>query len=88
MERILVGVDGSARSLKAAGPITATQPSEIPLTDIRVTHSRAMDTQATRDIPAIPVPRAMDTQATQHSPVTPDPQPTDTRADRCRPFRS
>src|SRR5207253_7818449 len=46
-------------------PITATQPMDIPLTDIRATRSRAMDTQVTRDIPPIPVPRPMDRQATR-----------------------
>ena len=46
-------------------PITATQPTDIPATDIRATRSRAMDTQATRDTPPTPVLRAMDTQATR-----------------------
>src|SRR5258707_15296164 len=45
-------------------PITATQPTNIPLTDILATHSRAMDTQATRDTPPTPVIRAMDIRAT------------------------
>src|SRR5216683_6704076 len=44
-------------------PITATQPTDIPLTDIRATHSRAMDILATRDTPLTPVPQVMDTRA-------------------------
>src|SRR5689334_17236250 len=43
-------------------PITATRPTDLLLTGIRLTHSRAMATQATPDIPLIPVLRAMDTQ--------------------------
>jgi len=50
-------------------PISATQPTDLLLTDIR-----AMGTQATRDIPATPVLRAMDTQATRVSPLTPVPR--------------
>jgi hypothetical protein len=63
-------------------PISDTQRMDLLLTNILVTHSRAMDTQATRDILATPVLRAMDTQATRDSPLTPDPQPMATRADR------
>ena len=62
-------------------PITATQPTDLLVTDIRATRSRAMDTQATRDIPLTPVLRAMDTQATQDSPPTP-PRVTDRQAIR------
>src|SRR6266446_797385 len=66
-------------------PITATQPMDIPLMDIRATRSRAMDTQATRDTPLTPVLRAMDTQVIRGSQVTP-PTPVlramDTRAAR------
>src|SRR5229473_6468929 len=63
-------------------PITATQPTDLLLTDIRATRSRAMDTQATRDIPLTPVLRAMDTQATRDSPLTPPLRAMDTRAAR------
>src|SRR5271163_319378 len=64
-------------------PISDTQPTDLLVTVIRVTPSRAMDTLATGDIPPIPVLRAMGIQATRRSPVTPDPRPMDTRADRC-----
>jgi hypothetical protein len=63
-------------------PITATQPTDIPLTDFRATRSRAMDTQAIRDTRPTSVLRVMDTQATRGSPLTPDPHPMETRADR------
>src|ERR1700730_16370005 len=61
-------------------PITATQPTDIPLTDIRATLSPAMDIQATREALPTPVPPAMDTQATRNAPVTPAPQAMDTQA--------
>src|SRR6266481_9991962 len=51
-------------------PITATQPTDIPLTGIRATRSRAMDIRATRDTPLTPVLQAMDTQATRGTPPT------------------
>jgi hypothetical protein len=63
-------------------PITATQPTDLLLSDIRATRSRAMDTQATRDTPLTPVLRAMDTQATRDSPLTPVHRAMDTRAAR------
>jgi hypothetical protein len=56
-------------------PITATQP-----TDIRATHSRAMDIRATRDTPLTPVLRITDTQAIQGILLIPAPQATDTQA--------
>jgi hypothetical protein len=52
-------------------PISATQPTDIPLTDIPAMRSRAMDIRATRDTPLIPVLQAMDTQAIRGSPVIP-----------------
>src|SRR5271156_3502865 len=58
-------------------PISDTQPTDLLVTVIRVTPSRAMDTLATGDIPPIPVLRAMGIQATRRSPVTPDPRPMD-----------
>src|ERR1700730_8978893 len=67
-------------------PITATQPTDLLLTDIRATRSRAMDTQATRDIPLTPVLRAMDTQATRDSPLTPPLRAMDTQATRDSPL--
>jgi len=47
-------------------PITATQPTDIPLTDIRATHSREMDTPRTRAMGI----RVMDTPATMHIVLT------------------
>jgi hypothetical protein len=54
-------------------PTTATRPTELLLTDIllivtqpmdtQATHSRAMDIQAIRGLPATPVPRPMDIRA-------------------------
>src|SRR5712672_3218443 len=67
-------------------PITATQPTDLLLTDIRATRSRAMDTQATRDIPLTPVLRAMDTQVIRVSPVTPPLRAMDTQATRDSPL--
>ena len=58
-------------------PITATRPTDIPLTG-----SRAMDIRATRGTPPPPVLRAMDTQATQDSPLTPPLRAMDTQATR------
>jgi hypothetical protein len=43
-------------------PITATQPTDILLTDIRATYSRAMDTPPTRAMGI----QVMDTPATKH----------------------
>jgi hypothetical protein len=43
-------------------PITATQPTDILLTDIRATHSRAMDTPPTRAMGI----QVMDTPAAMH----------------------
>jgi hypothetical protein len=51
-------------------PISATQPTDLLLTDIRATRSRAMDILATRDTPLTPVLRAMDTQVIRVGPVT------------------
>jgi hypothetical protein len=51
-------------------PITATRPTDLLLTDIRVTHSRVLDTPATRDTPPTPVP-PMDTRAARHTPLIP-----------------
>ena len=64
-------------------PISATQPTDIRLTDIRATRSRGMDIRATQDTPPIPVLRVMDTQATRDSPLTPVLRAMDTRAARC-----
>jgi len=47
-------------------PITATQPTDIPLTDIRATHSRALGTPPTRAMGI----RVMDTLATMHIALT------------------
>jgi hypothetical protein len=63
-------------------PITATQPTATLLTDIRATRNRAMDTQATRDIPLTPVPQAMDTQAPREIPPTPVLRAMDTQTTR------
>src|SRR6266446_7372585 len=63
-------------------PITATQPTDIPLTGIRATGSRAMDIQATREAPPTPVPAAMDTQATRGTPPTRVPRIIDCQATR------
>jgi hypothetical protein len=63
-------------------PIMATQPTDILLTDIRATLSRAMDIRATGDTLLTPVLRAMDTQATQDSPLTPPLRAMDTQATR------
>ena len=45
-------------------PIMATQPTDIPLTDILATHNLAMDIRAPRDTSPTPVIRAMDIRAT------------------------
>ena len=47
-------------------PISATQPLDIPLTDIRATHSRAMDTPPIRAMGI----RVMDTPAAMHIALT------------------
>ena len=60
--------------------ISATQPTDIPLTDIRAIHSRAMDTQATRVPRLTLVLLAMDIQATRDSPLTPVLRAMDTQA--------
>jgi len=60
-------------------PITATQPTDLLLTDIRVTRSRAMDIRVTRDTPLTPVLRALDTQATRDIPPIPVLQAMDTQ---------
>jgi len=55
-------------------PITATQPTDLLLSDIRATRSRAMDTQVIRGSPVTPptpVLRAMDTRAAR--PILPTP---------------
>jgi hypothetical protein len=52
-------------------PISATQPTDLLLTDIRAPRSRAMDILATRDTLPTPVVRAMDTLVIPVSPVTP-----------------
>jgi hypothetical protein len=67
-------------------PITATRPTDLLLTGIRLTHSRAMETEATPDSPPTPVLRAMDTQATRHTPPTPDPRHMDRQAIRHTPL--
>ena len=69
-------------------PISATQPTDLLLTDIRATRDtpltpvlRDMDIRATPDIPLTPVLRAMDTKATRHSQLTP-PRVTDRQTTR------
>src|SRR6476660_5229615 len=52
-------------------PISATQPTDLLVTDIRATRSRAMDILATRDTPLTPVLRATHTQTTRVAPLTP-----------------
>ncbi|HEX4202333.1 MAG TPA: hypothetical protein VHY59_12500, partial [Chthoniobacterales bacterium] len=66
--------------------ITATRPTDLLLTDIRATHSRATDTQVTRDIQAIPDLRATAIPAIQDSPLTPVPRPADRRSTRDTPL--
>src|SRR5690348_9519249 len=46
-------------------PISATQPTDIPATDIQAMRSRATDTQAPRDTSPTPVLRATDIRATR-----------------------
>jgi hypothetical protein len=67
-------------------PISASQPTDIPDTDIPATRSRAVGTQATRDTPLTPVLRAMDTQVIRVSPLPPDPRPMDTQVIRVSPL--
>src|SRR5580704_3930808 len=64
--------------------ITATQPTDIPATDIPATRSRAMGIGGTRDTPLILVLRGMDTPAIRDSPPTP-PRVTDRQATRDTP---
>jgi hypothetical protein len=52
---------------------------DLLLTDIRVTHSRAMDTQAT---PLTPVPPVMHIRAIRDCPLTLDLQPMGSKPDR------
>ena len=54
-------------------PISATQPTDLLLTGIRDTRSRAMDILATRDTPLTPALRAMDTRAARSTLPTPVP---------------
>ena len=63
--------ESQVHHLRHLAPISATQPTDLLLTGIRVTRSRAMDILATRDTPLTPVLRAMDTQVTRVGPVTP-----------------
>jgi hypothetical protein len=63
-------------------PISATQPTDLLLTDIRATRNRAMDILATRDTPLTPVLRAMDTQVIRVGPVPPVLRAMDTQATR------
>jgi hypothetical protein len=71
--------ESQVHHLRHPAPISATQPTDIPATDIPATRSRAMGTQVTQDTPLTPVLRAMDTQAPQDSPPTP-PRVTDRQA--------
>ena len=73
--------ESQVHHLRHRALITATQPTDIPATDIPATRSRAMGTQATPDIPLTPVLRAMDTQATRDSQLTP-PRVTDRQTTR------
>src|ERR1700738_260887 len=52
-------------------PISATQPTDLLVTGIRATRSKAMNIRATRDTPLTPVLRATHPQATQVAPLTP-----------------
>jgi hypothetical protein len=54
--------ESQVHHLRHPAPISATQPTDLLLTDIRATHNRAMDMGAIRDTPHTPVPRPMDTQ--------------------------
>jgi hypothetical protein len=74
--------ESQVHHLRHRVPITATQPTDLPLTDIRAMRSRAMDTRATRDIPPIPVLQAMDTQVTRDSPLIPVSRPMDRQTTR------
>jgi len=66
-------------------PISATQPTDLLVTGIRATRSRAMDIRATRDTPLTPVLRATHTQATRVAPLTPVLRGMDCRATRDTP---
>jgi hypothetical protein len=70
------GQPGSSEELRLhlhrhRAPITATQPTDLLLTDIRATHNRAMDMGAIRDTPLTPVLPATHIQATRVAPHTP-----------------
>src|SRR6476660_4082277 len=54
-------------------PISATQPTDLLVTGIRATGSRAMDIRATRDTPLTPVLRATHTQVYSGGPAYPGP---------------
>ena len=70
-------------------PTTVTRPTDIPVTVIQATRSRATDTQASRDTSPTPVLRvmdiratrspAMDIRATRDTPLTPVLRAMDTR---------
>jgi hypothetical protein len=77
--------ESQVHHLRHPAPISATQPTDLLLTGIRVTRSRAMDILATRDTPLPPVLRAMDTQVTRVGPVTPVLRAMDIQATRDTP---
>jgi hypothetical protein len=77
--------ESQVHHLRHPAPISATQPTDLLLTGIRVTCSRAMDILATRDTPLTPVLRAMDTQVTRVGPVTPVLRAMDIQATRDTP---
>jgi hypothetical protein len=77
--------ESQVHHLRHPAPISATQPTDLLLTGIRVTRSRAMDILATRDTPLTPVLRAMDTQVTRVGPVTPVLRAMDIQATRDTP---
>ena len=66
--------------------ISATRPTDLLLTDIRATHSRAMNIRVTRDTLPTPVFRDLDTLAIRDSPLTPVPQAMHIRAIRDSPL--
>jgi hypothetical protein len=74
--------ESQVHHLRHPAPISATQPTDLLLTGIRVTRSRAMDILATRDTPVL---RAMDTQVTRVGPVTPVLRAMDIQATRDTP---
>ena len=63
--------ESQVHHLRHPAPIMATQPTDLLLTDIRATRSRAMDILGTRETPLTPFLRAMDTQAIRDTPLTP-----------------